>query len=68
MTHAEIIQKLGGAPELSRLFGTSRSAASNWLRAGIPAKYWPDVVRLAQERNIPGITFEALKVRPAQAA
>lgn len=42
-----ILKSLGGTTVVARAISIRRSAVSNWPRAGIPAKYWPAMARLA---------------------
>lgn len=61
MTHADIINSWPSlaefAADLSVEYGTAKAMRR---RGSIPAKYWPLVVSKAVDREIDGITAEAL--------
>lgn len=61
MTHADIINSWPSlsefAADLSVEYGTAKAMRR---RSSIPAKYWPAVVTKAAEREIDGVTAEAL--------
>lgn len=60
MTHADMITSLGGPAAIARALGCSHTQPLRWARVGIPLKRWPEVVRLAETKQIPGITLETL--------
>lgn len=61
MTHADIINLWPSlaefAADLSVEYGTAKAMRR---RSSIPPKYWPAVVTKSSERDIEGITAEAL--------
>jgi hypothetical protein len=56
-----LIRDLGGASVVSKDLGVGRSAVSMWASAGIPAKYWPAIIRLASAKGLPSVTLESLE-------
>jgi hypothetical protein len=59
--HAELIERLGGARKVSELLKIrSRNTIHYWERRGIPAAKFADIVRLADELGVEGISFERL--------
>lgn len=61
MTVDDIIDACGGKEALKVRFGASRTAIYNWRHDGIPARFWPDVVQMADEAGKLSVTFEALR-------
>jgi predicted RNA polymerase sigma factor len=57
----KLISDLGGAATLAETIGSSRTAVSNWPRDGVPSKFWHVLVEIAAEKEIEGVTFEALR-------
>lgn len=57
----QIIEAMGGREAVMREFGVSRTAVYNWLRDGIPSKFWLDFVEKAAARGIHGVTADAMK-------
>ena len=63
MTIDQIIEKLPPSPELGAYLGTTDRAVRAWSlkdRRRIPPKHWRALVKLAKERSLKGITYEAL--------
>jgi len=57
-TAREIIDAFGGTRALGDLLGRPRNVVSQWLRIGIPPKYWPELSRRAAE----GIATESITI------
>ena len=62
MTHADIIDALGGIGPVAAALRRHRSRVTRWRVAGIPVFLWPDVVTAAQAMGRHDITIEALRV------
>lgn len=62
-----VIDELGGTLKVSSALGLEKSTVSTWRRRGIPASRWASLVRLASDRGVPDVTFEALSEIPAPA-
>jgi hypothetical protein len=60
-TSDRIIKELGGRTELSYEFDVSESAIDNWRYRGIPPRYWPQIIRLAEKRGIEDINLDSLE-------
>ena len=60
MTSAEIIRAFGGATSLSIETGIKRSAISMWIPDGIPSRHWFRLCKLAESKNVEGISMEVL--------
>lgn len=61
MTVADIIEAFGGPTSLGDAIDARPQAVVNMrARESIPSRYWPALVRVAAERDIDGITLEAL--------
>lgn len=60
-TPRDVIAAFGGPTSLSERLHCRPSAVSNWNREGIPKSRWPDLVELARERRIRGITIATLR-------
>jgi hypothetical protein len=59
------IDDLGGTGAVSAWLGLPKSTVSTWRSRGfIPAKRWPDFVRMAAANGCDHITFEALASLP----
>lgn len=59
-TFAEIIDSLGGPAAVARGLGRSLYTVTAWRRRdSIPAKEWEGLIRMADERGVDGLTFEA---------
>lgn len=56
-----IIQALGGNAAVATALGVETKVISHWVRRGIPARFWPDVVALAAERGQHDITLDRLR-------
>lgn len=56
MEHRRIIWKLmdalGTQADVGAWFGVAGSTVSHWQDDGIPARYWPALLRLAQSKGI----------------
>lgn len=61
MTHADIINLWPSlaefAADLSVAYGTAKAMRR---RKSIPATYWPAIIKAAADREIAGVTLEAL--------
>lgn len=52
-TFPDLIDKLGGPAAVARAAGAEPNAARQWKRRKcIPGLYWPQVLSLAQEKNV----------------
>lgn len=62
-----IINAFGGPRVVAREFGAHLSAPSNWIKDGIPSRFWPAFVAKAAAAGIPGVTFDTLQAtKPAK--
>lgn len=61
MTDAEIMRALGGYREVAAHLGQPPTVVHKWCRRGFPARYWPAVVRLAEDKGLSEITLETLE-------
>ena len=56
MEHRRIIEllteALGTQRDLGVWFGVANSTISHWQDDGIPARYWPELLRLARSQRI----------------
>lgn len=52
MTHAEIIDALGGTGALASALGRKDTAVSNWKTNGIPWRWRPAIARMAKDRKM----------------
>lgn len=52
MTHAEIIDALGGTGAVATALGCKDNAVSNWRERGIPWRKKGEVARLAKEKRV----------------
>lgn len=58
-TIPQIIEELGGPSRLARDLGHPVATVSAWKHRGkIPARYWPDLVSLAREKSIKGVSLD----------
>ena len=65
----DIFVALGGTGAVARLLDVGHSTASEMRRRGsIPVRYWPRLVAVAAEREVKGITNDALVHMHASAA
>jgi len=67
----DIIDALGGTTRVAQALRLNKSVVSSWrgkARGSIPAERWLDLVALARDRGVNGITVESLAVlhRPAE--
>ena len=61
ITFAELIDRCGGPIRVAEAFGIRDSHARVMkTRNSVPVDYWPQLIRLAGEAGISGVTFEAL--------
>lgn len=60
MTHAAIIDALGGYRAVADALGKDPSIIWRWARHGIPLKRWVDVVLLAEVKGVGGVTVASL--------
>jgi hypothetical protein len=68
MTHAEIIEVLGGPLLVARALGCHHAQPVRWKVAGIPAKRWVGIVAAARDAGRADITLDMLAATAAQAA
>jgi hypothetical protein len=61
MDTRELVSDLGGLSVVADELGCVVSAVSNWHRQGIPPRHWPKLIRMAEARNVAGVTLEALE-------
>lgn len=59
MKHPDLLRELGPVREVAAAFKVAGEDIAHWRRRGIPARRWPDAVRIAAERGIL-ITIEEL--------
>jgi uncharacterized protein (UPF0548 family) len=60
--HAALITALGGPTKLAAWLKLNVvHTVGKWSRRGIPARYWPDVIALADTNRIAGITYGTLR-------
>lgn len=60
-TIAELFEDFGGPSKVGQAIGVSTEhAAAMKRRNSIPVTYWPSLIATAREREIAGITYEAL--------
>lgn len=67
MTTDELFAAFGGREAIQALTGAHRNALNNWRHDGVPFKHWPALIREAERKRLPGITFEALQGTRPQA-
>lgn len=63
MDASQVIERLGGPAALAKRLGASRTAAYNWRHTGIPAKFWIEVQRIAEQAR-EDIPISAICWRP----
>ncbi|MFH5926423.1 carph-isopro domain-containing protein [Roseomonas xinghualingensis] len=61
MDTADLIRKLGGPSVVASVVGSTRSAVSNWPKAGIPAKFWVPVFEAARAKGLDGVTLDVVQ-------
>jgi hypothetical protein len=55
------LELLGGAASVAARLDRKLTTVTSWgSRQSIPVEVWPELVKLADERGIEGITYEAL--------
>lgn len=59
-TSGSIIDALGGTGKVAERLDLWESTVSGWRVRGIPPGRWPELVKLASDMEVGGITFEAL--------
>lgn len=45
---SDVLELLGGSMKIAFKLGLSQSTVSNWVRKGIPEKYWSEIIRLSK--------------------
>ena len=65
-TTAQIIAALGGRDAVAELTGARPRTVEQWLRIGVPHKYFGLLVETARRRGLRGLTHEALYAAKAQ--
>lgn len=60
MEHADLIKTLGGPDRVADAIGCHRTRVVRWRTQGIPASRFPALIELAAQRNVRGLTFDAL--------
>jgi hypothetical protein len=69
LTPDSTIDALGGTRAVSVALGVPLNTVSTWKARGIPAHRWASLVRLAAQKGVSEVTFEALAaLAPAEAA
>lgn len=69
VTIDSLIDGLGGTKAVADGLGLKESTVSTWRARGfVPARRWPDVIRIADEQGCGEITFEALAALACDAA
>lgn len=61
MTATEIIIAVGGRNRVAELTGAKRNAVTQWYKAGIPSKFWPDLLAEAERLEVASVTVDALR-------
>lgn len=56
-----ILVELGGYREVAAGLGLSPTRVHNWTRRGIPGRFWPRLLALAQQKGRPQITLGVLE-------
>lgn len=59
-TFVAVIDLWPSAAELARDLGVKEVTARAWRSRGIPAEYWRELVKAANDRGITGVTFDRL--------
>lgn len=58
-TVPQIIEALGGPSAVARDLGQKVPTVSAWKHRGkVPARYWPDLVSLARQKAVKGISLD----------
>ena len=65
LTHAEIIQSLGGPSQLARDLGLADKVALHWGQRGIPARHWAQVANLPKAAELAITTHRLAETREA---
>lgn len=60
MNVTQVIEAFGGYEKARRLFGVSRSLLAEWEVSGIPSKRWTQLVELATDLKVGGISLQSL--------
>lgn len=60
MTHAEIVERLGGYRAVAAALGADATTTFRWPERGIPSHRWAEIVRLAGAMGVREVSFEAL--------
>lgn len=56
-----LIDKLGGPVAVAKAIRQGDAAVGKWkIRNSINARHWPDLVKLAAEKRVKGVTMEKL--------
>jgi hypothetical protein len=58
--HAEIIDALGGAVAVAERLGVHKTKPYAWRNTGIPPGRFPQIVSLASDLGVHGVTYERL--------
>jgi len=62
VTHADILRRFPTIEQLADAISVPRATAYSWkYRDSIPSEYWRDIVRIAREMGIRGVSLPALK-------
>lgn len=60
MRHAKVIELLGGYKEVAKEMDLNHTTVFKWMKSGIPADRFPEIVAMARRKNVEGITLESL--------
>lgn len=61
----EIIEKLGGPGTVAARLNKPYTTVHSWLqRQYIPPRVWSEIVQVAREQRVKGLTFETLAALP----
>ena len=62
---SEVIAKLGGPAEVAAMLNRPYTTVHSWQqRKAIPPSAWAELVEVAREKRVKGLTFEALAAIP----
>jgi hypothetical protein len=61
MTNADIMHTLGGYRAVAEFLGESPKVVHKWSARGVPARYWPAIVRMAETKGVKGISLQTLE-------
>jgi hypothetical protein len=61
MTNADIMRALGGYRAVADFLGENPKVVHKWSARGIPARYWPAVVRMADDKGLKDISLDTLE-------